>query len=129
MMSSARFLIPGIDASMRRSDIASSTRSAGFLNGWPAALWQSAHSIRCFGSWSISAFDSLLVASRYSVALPSLPVIRTQGIVRFCTSSVTYSTFCSMCQWMPRVAFSRASPPPVCMTSFVRVSVFFSSGS
>ena len=55
--------------------------------------------------------------------------MRTQGIVRFCTSSVTYSTFWSMCQWMPRVAFSRAVPVPVCTISLERTSVFFSSGS
>ena len=59
--------------------------------------------------------------------LPSLSVIRTQGMVRRWMSSATYSMFCSTCQWMPRVAFSRASPPPVWMVRRVRVSVFFGS--
>ncbi len=64
MIAFERALIDGMLTSISPSDMAWSTRSAGFLNGCPAALWQSVQSILRFAFWSISARPTLLDASK-----------------------------------------------------------------
>ena len=95
MIASARALIDGRLAVDPPSWIASSTRSAGLMNGWPDALWQSMQSIRRFGFWSISARPTLLggveVGRRLAVLAGDPDPAGSSASAR---RRVTYSTFC-----------------------------------
>ena len=94
-------------------------------------LWQSTQSMRRIvpaAAWSGLRGRSV---DTYSVAVPSGPVTRTQGITSRASSAAMYSIsfLMFMCQWMPLAAPTPGSPPPIFSSIWICHRLLASSAS